>query len=259
MALLIRTFYSRPEFLRIEQVGKRIRDRMTVARDKDKTGRLTAKQSSKTTKREVATGVRPLRLDDQENGYLYVPVNYNRLTSAALAVMFHGAGATAEQGLSLIRRYADDNNILIMAPASHAQSWDIIVDHNFGIDVSLLDQALAHVFEEFVIDSKHIGIGGFSDGASYALSLGLTNGDLFTHIIAFSPGFAYTVEKRGIPAVFMSHGIDDPVLPIDPCGRRIAPLLREQGLALEFKEFKGGHEIPDDISASAVHWFLKAA
>ena len=30
---------------------------------------------------------------------------------------------------------------------------------------------------------------GFSDGASYALSLGAANGDLFTHIAAFSPGF----------------------------------------------------------------------
>ncbi len=30
---------------------------------------------------------------------------------------------------------------------------------------------------------------GFSDGASYALSLGVPNGDLFTHIVAFSPGF----------------------------------------------------------------------
>lgn len=30
---------------------------------------------------------------------------------------------------------------------------------------------------------------GFSDGASYALSLGQPNADVFSHIIAFSPGF----------------------------------------------------------------------
>lgn len=39
---------------------------------------------------------------------------------------------------------------------------------------------------------------GFSDGASYALSLGLPNGNLFSHIVAFSPGFmrAPTLVRR---------------------------------------------------------------
>ncbi len=55
---------------------------------------------------------------------------------------------------------------------------------------------------------------GFSDGASYALSIGLTNGDLFTHVVAFSPGFASPVTYTGKPPVFVSHGTHDEVLPI---------------------------------------------
>jgi poly(3-hydroxybutyrate) depolymerase len=39
------------------------------------------------------------------------------------------------------------------------------------------------------VDPQRICVSGFSDGASYALSLGLANGDLFTHVAAFSPGF----------------------------------------------------------------------
>jgi predicted esterase len=35
-----------------------------------------------------------------------------------------------------------------------------------------------------------LAVSGFSDGASYALSIGPANGDLFTHVMAFSPGFA---------------------------------------------------------------------
>jgi len=52
-----------------------------------------------------------------------------------------------------------------------------------------------------------VAIQGFSDGASYALSLGLTNGDLFTHVIAFSPGFAAPAEQRGRPRIYVSHGV----------------------------------------------------
>ena len=39
------------------------------------------------------------------------------------------------------------------------------------------------------VDRQRVCASGFSDGASYALSLGAANGDLFTHIAAFSPGF----------------------------------------------------------------------
>jgi phospholipase/carboxylesterase len=170
-------------------------------------------------------------------------------------VMLHGAGGSAEQGLSLLRGYADEQNIILIAPASRSYSWDIIASDAFGPDVILIDQALAQAFENYAIDPAQVAIGGFSDGASYALCLGLTNGDLFTHIIAFSPGFSFTREKHGKPAVFISHGVRDRVLPIDSCGRRVDRELRHQGLEVNYKEFGGEHEIPANISASAVEWF----
>jgi phospholipase/carboxylesterase len=64
---------------------------------------------------------------------------------------------------------------------------------------------------------------GFSDGASYALSLGLTNGDLFRHVIAFSPGFMAPAARRGEPPVFVSHITRDGVLPIGVTSHRIVP------------------------------------
>ncbi|WP_242920657.1 alpha/beta hydrolase [Pontibacter liquoris] len=94
-----------------------------------------------------------------------------------------------------------------------------------------MDQALAYTFDNYAVDPTRVAIGGFSDGASYAFSLGLTNGDLFTHIIAFSPGFAFTHETKGSPAIFISHGLHDTVLPINACSRRIVPQLQQQGLS----------------------------
>ncbi|MDX5421042.1 MAG: phospholipase [Hymenobacteraceae bacterium] len=230
---------------------------MVTERNKYRTGRLTSRPGTPARKAAPVKGLQPLGLDREKDGLLYIPRGYDGNHPAALAVMLHGAGASAAQGLSLLRPYADEKNILLVAPASRQQSWDIIADHAFGRDVLFTDQALAHVFHSYAVDPARVAIGGFSDGASYALSLGLTNGDLFTHIIAFSPGFAYTLEKSGRPAVFISHGVHDPVLPIDPCGRRIVPQLQRQGLEVSYTEFEGGHEIPAHISRTAAEWLTQ--
>ena len=78
--------------------------------------------------------------------------------------------------------------MVLLSPQSQSSSWDVIRG-GYGPDVQIMDKALRSVFERYTIDPKRCSIGGFSDGASYALSVGTTNGDLFTHIVAFSPGF----------------------------------------------------------------------
>jgi predicted esterase len=229
---------------------------MATERDKYKTGRITAKTGKPTGTGEAPAGVQRLGLDTQKDGLLYVPRGYHPNRPAALTVMLHGAGGSAEQGLSLLRRYADEHNLILIAPASCSYSWDIIANDAFGPDVLFLEQALAQALATFAIDPAQVAIGGFSDGASYALCLGLTNGDLFTHILAFSPGFSFTRERHGQPAVFISHGVQDPVLPIDPCGRRVDRELRKQGLAVTYQEFAGKHEIPGEVADRAVEWFF---
>lgn len=120
-----------------------------------------------------------------------------------------------------------------------------------------LDGALTQVFSQYSIDPDRLAIGGFSDGAPYALSLGLSNGDLFSHIIAFSPGFFHTAGATGKPQVFISHGVHDPVLPIPPCSRRIVPQLERRQYKVTYWEFNGGHTIPDTICKKAVQWLLE--
>jgi phospholipase/carboxylesterase len=230
---------------------------MMTDRDIYDKGRLTARPDNKATKENFTTGIQSLGLDSKKDGLLYVPKSYSHERLAALAVMLHGAGGNAEQGMSLLKQYADDNNIILIAPASRAGTWDIIVNESFGPDVIFMDQALALAFKRYNIDTSRIAIGGFSDGASYALCIGLTNGDLFTDIIAFSPGFAYTIEPTGKPAVFISHGTKDRVLPIDHCSRRVVPQLKRHGLEVNYIEFEGAHEIPVNIANSAVEWFVE--
>jgi predicted esterase len=40
-------------------------------------------------------------------------------------------------------------------------------------DVALIDQALSEIFNRYMVDASRLALGGFSDGASYALALGL--------------------------------------------------------------------------------------
>jgi predicted esterase len=229
---------------------------MTTNRNTFIKGHLVARPNNGAAKGEFKIGVQPLDLDGKRDGFIYVPKNYSHQKPAAVALMLHGAGGQAQHGLDLIKQYADHRNIILLAPASRDMTWDIIVKDSFDADVIFINQALSIVFNQYNVDTTHIAIGGFSDGASYALSLGLSNGDLFTHIIAFSPGFTYSVAKKGKPLVFISHGTKDRVLPIDPCSRRIVPQLQGQGYTVNYKEFDGEHQIPQNISSTAIDWFF---
>ncbi|MEN3291371.1 MAG: phospholipase/carboxylesterase [Burkholderiales bacterium] len=207
-------------------------------------------------KEAAPTGLQPLRWGSKRDSYLYVPPRYNVREPAPLALMLHGSGGHAHQGIELLLHLADDAGLILVAPASTGHTWDIIIDQAYGPDVALVDQCLAYACDHYAVDPAHVAIGGFSDGASYGLSLGIANGDIFTHMIAFSPGFIAPAVQRGKPRVFISHGTDDPVLPVDACSRRIVAQLRSADYDVEYLEVNGGHEIPPTVAQASVDWFL---
>ncbi|MFL5350644.1 MAG: alpha/beta hydrolase, partial [Hyalangium sp.] len=153
--------------------------------------------------------------------------------------------------------FVEAEGFILVAPDSRGPTWDVI-RREYGPDVEFIDQALSWIFERYAVDPEHIAIGGFSDGASYGVSLGISNGDLFTHVLAFSPGFAAPAEQHGEPQVFVSHGTQDMVLPIDPCSRRLVPRLQAVGYDVLYREFDGPHTVPTEIAREAVQWFLAA-
>jgi phospholipase/carboxylesterase len=145
-------------------------------------------------------GLQPLMLGAARDSYMYVPVGYQTERSAPLVLLLHGAGGHAQQGLELLRNLADTTGIILLAPASRERTWDLLVDRRYGPDATMIDQALEQTFSRYAVDPARLAIGGFSDGASYALSLGITNGDLFTHVIALLAGVHGTGRAEGEPA-----------------------------------------------------------
>ena len=91
---------------------------------------------------------------------------------------------------------------------------------------------------------------GFSDGASYALSLGIGNGDVFGHILAFSPGVMQPATAAGKPRIFISHGTADQTMPIDDTSRKFVPRLKALGYDVVYREFDGRHSQPADHSGA---------
>ncbi len=215
-------------------------------------GRLLARPAK--TEDAAAVGLHPLGLGGRRDGLLYVPAGYRSDRPAPLVLLLHGAGGDAEHGLAPLRRMADSAGLILLAPTSGRQTWDVILG-GFGPDVAFVDRALAHIFGRCAVDPTRLAVGGFSDGASYALSLGLTNGDLFTHVLAFSPGFMAPGDPRGRPRLFLSHGTEDRVLPIGSCSRRIVPQVRRAGYDVTYREFDGPHTVPAEVAREAVDWF----
>jgi phospholipase/carboxylesterase len=191
------------------------------------------------------TGLRRL---GRQGALLNVPSGYRPGRAAPLVVMLHGAGGNAGHSIGLARDHAERLGFLVLAPKSQGASWDIISARRFGPDVTGLDAALQDVFAAYSVDPGRVAVGGFSDGASYALSLGLINGGLFSGVLAFSPGFISPGPQQGRPRIFISHGRADPILPIDDTSRKIVPELERVGYRVAFEQFSGGHEVPERIA-----------
>jgi phospholipase/carboxylesterase len=196
-----------------------------------------------------------LDLGGSRDGFLFVPPNYDPELEYPLFIALHGAGGSAA-GMSGFGSAADSRDVVVLIPDSRHRTWDVVMG-GFGDDVAFLDRALAQTFDRCRIDPMRICLSGFSDGASYAASLGLPNGDLFTHIVAFSPGFMVPPDPAvGSPRCFISHGRQDPILPVTQSRDQIVPWLREHGYDVHYEEFDGGHTVPGAIATQALDWFL---
>jgi phospholipase/carboxylesterase len=201
------------------------------------------------------TGLAPLRLSGSDrDGAVYVPAGYRPQSPVPLILTLHGATGSGRRGLRRLQPLADAAGVILLAPDSRDVTWDVALTGGFGRDPEFVDRALDFVFSRYSVDPARLAAEGFSDGASYALSLGLLNGDLFTHVIAFSPGFVASGTRRGKPRVFVSHGLHDQVLPIDRCGRRIVRDLRGDDYDVRYTEFDGGHAVPAGIAGAALEW-----
>ena len=198
----------------------------------------------------------PLGLGRVRDGVLYVPDSAGR--DAPTLVFLHGATGSGQRHLRSVLGAADRYGVILVAPDSRTEgTWDLLVDRRFGPDVAFVDQVLGALVDRVDADLARLAVGGVSDGASYALSLGLANGDVFSTVVAFSPGFLVVPEPVGRPRVFVSHGTEDQILPIEACSGAFVPQLRAAGYTVQFEVFDGGHTVPPAVADKAFRWWTE--
>ncbi len=215
-------------------------------------GRLTARPGGALQLGSGEWGLRRLPLRGG-NALLFIPPGHQGTKQAPFALELHGAGGNARGGIGPFLN-AGPAGVILLSVKSQGPTWDLLQGAK-GSDVDFIDHALGYVFDHWKIDRSHLAVLGFSDGASSALSLGITNGDLFSHVVALSPGFLNTERPRGHPHIFIGHGSHDEVLPIESTSCQIAPRLQDEGYDVTLRVHDGGHN-PRPMARSALSWFL---
>ncbi|MDR7035785.1 MULTISPECIES: alpha/beta hydrolase [Methylobacterium] len=203
----------------------------------------------------LGPGRHTLGLFDERDAVLVVPPTIEPRRPTPLVVLFHGGGGSAEKILPMLERHAEARGFLLLAPQSQYPTWDIVIAGN-GPDRLRLDAALTEVSSRFLLDPGRLAFAGHSDGGSYALSVGLTNGDVVTHVIVSSAGFMSVQVQTGAPKVFISHGVKDEQIPIDRSARMHVARLREAGYDVTAVEYDGPHAYRPAVAAMAIDFFL---
>ena len=182
-----------------------------------------------------------------------------------LIVLLHGAGGYPPRFLQMMEPIADKRGAMLLAPRSLGITWDLVEkmqaaeDPWGGPDAGRIDKALEELFRRADVDPSHIVLLGFSDGASYALSLGLSNPKLFSSVVALSPGmFAPPRRVEKAQRVYLAHGRTDRILRFSNT-EAMVERLQDEHANLRFHPFDGDHRIDKAALAEALDWTLGAA
>jgi predicted esterase len=196
-------------------------------------------------------------LDEQAagtTGRVFVPAHYKPGTPIGLLVMLHGAGGVGAYYVSLFQHLADSADFIILAPESWARTWDMLSTRRLGTDVRRLSRSIEYVLERATIDPARIWLGGHSDGASYAITIGTANGDHFTRLLIFAAGIYYSPMKTGRPPVRVMHGYWDEVLAFSQVQHNVVRPLKNARYPVTFAPYYGGHLVPAAVADSAIAW-----
>lgn len=116
------------------------------------------------------------------------------------------------------------------------------------------------VMRLYKVDESQIFLGGFSQGGIMSYSVGLTRPDLLKGIAIMSSRLLPEVRPLVKPSerlktlqVFVSHGQQDAVLPID-YAREAQTYLKGLGLKPEYHEYPGGHTVTEAMLQDLVEW-----
>jgi len=203
------------------------------------------------------------------NAYFYRPEGSYKYP-LPLVVLFHGAGMSAHSFLYGARGEADRCGCLLLSVQSAGATWDTIGlvraasrrgnamrDQLFGADTDRVEKALSTALRAADADRNSVMLAGFSDGASYALSLGLANPALVRGVVAFAPGFHLepsTINPR--QRLFIAHSPTDQILSFERTRDDTVASLKKAGFDVYFRPFEGGHRVDGALLSEGIDFVM---
>jgi predicted esterase len=186
--------------------------------------------------------------------FAYVPGGVT--APAPLIVLLHGAGGNARNFLDQFKRTADERGLVLLSVQSSGRTWAVRKPNEREADVANIKTAIRELAGKSPVDANRMTVMGFSDGASYALSIGMAYPRLFRSIVAFSPGYAFAPSRLDTDQrIFIAHGRRDPILPAENT-REMVKGLESAGFDPDVRWFNGGHEIDPALKAAGIDFAL---
>ncbi|MFQ3598305.1 MAG: alpha/beta hydrolase [Chloroherpetonaceae bacterium] len=196
---------------------------------------------------------------------------------APLLLMLHGYGANEYDLIGLADALDPRFTVMsVRAPLSLGNggyAWFPLAFTDEGIKVldtksaiesralilKFLDEAVA----AYPIDPKQIFLMGFSQGGSMAYSIALTEPHRLKGMVAMSSRLPderllklASVEQLKHFPIFVSHGLDDQILPIQN-GRESEARLRELHMNVTYKEYPMAHQISPECLSDISSWLTE--
>lgn len=196
----------------------------------------------------------------------------------ASIILFHGFGADAYDLVALSQVYKGSPRPtwifpnapmeIMISPGYTGRAWFEIdierlktllhegdktqTDTAFPSDLSQIRRMGEQLIAELNIPLSKLFLGGFSQGAVLAADLGLHLTDrvagllLFSGTLVHAESWGRLARQHAGLSFFQSHGLSDPILPIERA-RELEKVLLGGGMKGKLHTFQGGHEIPQKI------------
>jgi len=178
-----------------------------------------------------------------------------------LVTVLDGAGHREEMLAEAYREEPAARDALFLIPWSHHPTWDLIAA-NDRPDLDFLEWAYDLIYRRYPVDPDRQALIGYSDGASYALSVGLSNPRIFRAVMGWAAGF-FVLDEASIsaedpkPSVLLECGTHDQLFPFERVAIPMREKLERMGYAVSFRVDEGGRHWPSgDFQPEALDWFF---
>ena len=205
------------------------------------------------------------------------PRQASKTSLPPLLLLLHGIGSNEEDLFSLTP-YLDQRFLIasarapvVMGPGSYGWFNIEFTPQGMAADIDQAKRSLQQLtgfidelVETYQVDPRYVYLMGFSQGAMMSLAIALTYPKKIAGAVIMSGRFPSQVleDRLNLKALkgksfLVTHGIYDPVLPIDE-GRAIRKNLEALPVELTYLEYPMGHEVSIESLREVSSWLGKA-